>query len=667
LQGAGGAIIPETLNVLGIKNFDQATRIANVYLAERNRGNEADDTRGTRVFKFGTSVRVEHLRVGHLVLFTWHSLGIVQQLFRVINIQPSTDYEDVHITIQWHEDIWYTDIYGQSPQGLYSFLNNNRPIRGPLPWQPYAESPLVPAGDTYPQLSATEWLFHLAEIDTARADGSVQVQLQVGGTLPINNPQSLCQPPLMPNTLVFNTTGGTIVGSARYIATVCAIDTNGNYSAHSQFVAGKTPPTTNTNQIVIAGIGWQPGTVAWDVFVGVDHYNLTHQLSGSGTPSSITVSGLPNVATYAPPDMVANAMYVQAKLCKHGGIIGVTVATVLTNGIDIAPPAGSGPVTFSPGITTYKVMLIGRPNLNGAELSVVEFTIVGQTGVFLHLDRNPTGLLLINDVVVISTQANIASATTIGDGNFVNPYSPTGVDASDAGFLVYIYAGTGRHQQRNITTVDSSGTFYNISSPWHTIPDTTSWFVVLEQRWDVNQTTEFSQSTYSSQVAGLVDVSNYADETLWVQGLVEDVTMTKTSNEKRSLARMIYLFGQPGANAGLGNPGYYTITPVGGIATIDLKNGLRQRLILTSTPVTIPVVIWTGGTIVAGLSFNLYLDQDSSGGEAAPTFTGGAGGFSSDTGNLAVDGTPTTRTSIGFSFHGSVFVRDYSTTGLAIT
>ena len=73
---------------------------------------------------------------------------------------------------------------------------------------------------------------------------------------------------------------------------------------------------------------------------------------------------------------------------------------------------------------------------------------------------------------------------------------------------------------------------------------------------------------------------------------------------------------------------YYTITPVAGNATIDLANGLIQRIVLTGTPVTILAPVFGGGgSIVNGQSFTLLADQDATGGRAIPTFTGGTGGF----------------------------------------
>lgn len=115
------------------------------------------------------------------------------------------------------------------------------------------------------------------------------------------------------------------------------------------------------------------------------------------------------------------------------------------------------------------------------------------------------------------------------------------------------------------------------------------------------------------------------------------------------------------------SPLYYTITPFGGNAPVELFNGLNQRVVLSASAVNVTPPIWTGGFIVAGVSFTLYIDQPASGDCATPTFTGGAGGFASDTASELVSPDPNTRTSVHFTFHGSVWVRDSWKTGLAIS
>lgn len=118
--------------------------------------------------------------------------------------------------------------------------------------------------------------------------------------------------------------------------------------------------------------------------------------------------------------------------------------------------------------------------------------------------------------------------------------------------------------------------------------------------------------------------------------------------------------------AGVG--GWYTITPAGGNAEFDIANGFNQRVVLNGTAVNFLAPTWTGvGTIAAGTEISIYLDQDASGGRAAPTWTGGAGAFVSNTfGQITVDGTASTRTALHFIFDGSYWsLSDVPQTGVA--
>jgi hypothetical protein len=127
---------------------------------------------------------------------------------------------------------------------------------------------------------------------------------------------------------------------------------------------------------------------------------------------------------------------------------------------------------------------------------------------------------------------------------------------------------------------------------------------------------------------------------------------------------------ETGAGGGISlGAGYFVITPSAGNATIDLANGPNQLLLLNGTAVTILAPIWTGGTVAAGNRVYLYLDQDATGGRAAPTFTLGAGAFASDTpAVVSPDSTPSTRTYLCFVFHGSIWALDGpQRTGGAIT
>lgn len=120
--------------------------------------------------------------------------------------------------------------------------------------------------------------------------------------------------------------------------------------------------------------------------------------------------------------------------------------------------------------------------------------------------------------------------------------------------------------------------------------------------------------------------------------------------------------------------GVASLTVLYGTApTIDLlgQDGAGFVLVLTAAAVTFGPPVTSIGSISVNQTFKLYLDMDATGGRNCPAFTGGANGFASDTQarilNLPFDGTPLTRTSLLFTFHGSVWVMDAGSSGAATT
>ena len=485
----GGSLVPETLNAPGITNFDQGVRIANMYMATLQRGNEADDPRGTNIVTIGTTVKCSHLRTGHLVFLTVRKLGWIQQLFRVVKIAPSTDYQSAKLTLRWHNDVWYTDIYGQNPQAIYSETNLSKPQRVPLPWQANAEQPSSPNSGTIFQ-GSSQWTFQLAEVDLPgqSSDGASIVQLQIGGMPPVNSPSTSVGPPLVPVQATTSSTGGYLVGGVYLMFEICATDSSGNFSAPSQMITVAIPTGTNTNVVTINNLGWQAGTTGYVVFGGRDHFSITRQLVGSGTPSSIsipgngtaTATGLYAVSLTAPPDLVAYGAVAQAKTVIHSGLFAEEVAAVDSTSITL-PNAG----TSLANLAGYNVYLLGRQGLAGANLPIVEFTITSNSassGYKLVLDRNPSSLIQVDDLVTVGCRANISSSTTIGDVNIANAYYPSGANSGDIGDEIIIMAGTGIYQHRIITAV-TGGNTYTVDRPWDTIPDSTSIFITVEATW----------------------------------------------------------------------------------------------------------------------------------------------------------------------------------------
>jgi hypothetical protein len=106
---------------------------------------------------------------------------------------------------------------------------------------------------------------------------------------------------------------------------------------------------------------------------------------------------------------------------------------------------------------------------------------------------------------------------------------------------------------------------------------------------------------------------------------------------------------------------YYDAIPdSSGSVEIDFTNGFIFSVTLGPTALTILAPVFTGGVVIAGMRFSLYIDQDATGGRINPIFTGGAGAFASDVGVISIDPTPSTETACQFTFDGNIWKLDYT-------
>lgn len=119
---------------------------------------------------------------------------------------------------------------------------------------------------------------------------------------------------------------------------------------------------------------------------------------------------------------------------------------------------------------------------------------------------------------------------------------------------------------------------------------------------------------------------------------------------------------QQGLAAAAGRSTVTVTADSAGNVTIDEGLYENLRLALPRSSVTILAPINSTGTVEAGDTFSLYLDQDQFGGCPIPAFRGGTGGFASDTQaaiNATADGGPSTRTRLSFKFDGNIWFLDH--------
>jgi hypothetical protein len=432
--GGGGNEVPQNVTVMGPSSFDLGIRIANVILAEGLRGNEAQDTRGTRTFTLTSTVKLSHLRVGMICLLAYQQLTltpivsvtdgsgnpITGILVRVTSIQPTTNYTRSQVVLSWHDDDWYEDAFGQNPAPFYSAAM----LAGaglPLPWRPDAE---IPHSNLFP---ASDLCFAVRQIYQTLADGTGLAQIYISGRPPVNkfstqNPGP--QRPLVPLQGYTSATGGSIpgpaAGSQSYAIALCAVDSAGMLTPMSHLIQCAIPAGSGSNTLSTGDVFWTPETSGYQAFAGTDMNHLSWQAAGDGTPDSITLASL-NAASYGPPDPSFDHFVMRAKVETHAGVFGLAVSAV-----------SDAAFTFdgeSFGVNQWAgrtLSILGKP-ASQANIPMLDYLIASNTAAVLTLaalapgQAVPTALgVAAGDVAVMRTLATVFSATTIGDANFVN-------------------------------------------------------------------------------------------------------------------------------------------------------------------------------------------------------------------------------------------------------
>jgi hypothetical protein len=588
----GGQAIDAGLAVVGVSSFDQGIRIANVIIAEALRGNESRDTRGTRLWDVTTTHRLEHLKVGQIVLFRYQALqlqpavplqspsgtNITGILCRVDAIQPTTDYRRMTVTLRWHDDYWYTDSYGQKAAPPYSEPGTVLPTRPPYPWKPYGEQPV--SGDS--MWAASEWNFALAQSYPSAANGWALASLTVAGNPPLNQPIGTAQPPLMARQGATANTGGSIPGGSRVYGAIAVQDAAGNWSVLSKLFSVDIPAGTDTNAVTTPAIAWQTGTVSWALFAGADELRMCFQSSGSATPSTISITAL-QIASYGAPDPLADSLVFRVKRIFHGGVWGDECTAVASNG------DGTGTITFATATTThqfqqidsthgYDLTLLAKPLGDAGNVPIADFHVIDNTGGVYHVSPDPVAVGLSTSggyVFEMRALPTVVTSTTIGDPNFVNAYAAAGFGGAgneEANRLIRIVRGRGRGQVRRVAS--NNATTLTIEKAWDTTPDTTSRFIIEEQAWQPELTAKESSAALTSSPAPTVaslSIDNYRQQTILVEALVADPN-GNTSLRRWSPMREIYVWGAQGT-VYLPNPQYpgnsYTIQPTDSLIVVD--------------------------------------------------------------------------------------------------
>jgi hypothetical protein len=546
--------IVQSLNILGLSNFDQGHRVMNTFMAERNNGNPFNDERGTLYFEFKTDFRALHLRGGDICVLSWSKYGLSNQLVRVISVAPTTNWEGCQIKVAWHNDSWYTDAFGQIGQ-VGGGAAVAKDFRMPYPWQPYGAQPI--SGDSLMgspsgYASRSWWSFGVAAMDSPAG-----CNVALFGCRPVTDFSSATQPPIMGILGTFATTGGTIPGASAVYIAIAAVDSAGKLTQLCKPTVVLVASGTNTNTITTPAISWFSGTSGYVVFAGLDSNNMSAQASGSGTPSTITITSL-NLETYGPPDAMASRLHFEASLCGaagspsesfgHAGVWGDACYSVSTGILHFNPPSGS---FTSNQFAGYDLMLVALPVGVSGEIPMACFRITANTagGDFtVTPDPAAAGIAAGSVFVCMSVPGAGSTVSKIVDTNFQNAYNGgTGLVANkERGNIAVILFGAGKFFERVISGNDATSISWDVPLP--VAPDSTTRYIIVrsELAYDVAAPSGSATPVPATvPQVGAIPVVNYSGQTLFIR------VHTQDSNGNDSLHayapwRIVYNWGLEG-------------------------------------------------------------------------------------------------------------------------
>ncbi|HEY2014650.1 MAG TPA: hypothetical protein VGH38_14165, partial [Bryobacteraceae bacterium] len=112
------------VNPEGIASYNFANRCGKLGLAKIHRGNPEGDTRGTDWFEWQTSFRACKLRIGDIVSIDSAKYSLTDYPVRITEIRPDKNFEKVTLKGHAHNDDWYLDSHGDTPDAAYGGVPN---------------------------------------------------------------------------------------------------------------------------------------------------------------------------------------------------------------------------------------------------------------------------------------------------------------------------------------------------------------------------------------------------------------------------------------------------------------------------------------------------------------------------------------------------------------
>jgi hypothetical protein len=436
-------------------------------------------------------------------------------------------------------------------------------IPSPLP-PAFNQIPLGPAwapyqiqADSNDALFPGEWTFASDQEYSTLSDGSQQAVLLVTGVLPVTQFSPTGAGASGIGGIARTITGGSLPANVTLWTTICAVDANGLLSVPANIAIVGTPQTA-TGTFSLNNITWPKvtGLVSYVLFVGIQEDLICAQATGALTPTgdgatyaptSISFAGPVARSTWAMPSPYVSRVRVKAKLLVHSGVAGLAVTGVETNTLicsGLVDPNGA----FNP--TGRILSVVGRPS---GQTPFASFRITGfhNTTGAMTLDRDPTGIVQIEDAVVIrnngtsltDTPTMVISVRDAGYQNIANAYGGM-TPGVEVGNLIRIIQGTGRHQPPSTITANSS-TALTFQPPL--LMDVTSVWIVEGPTWAYQGDSSAAGNAVPSLPATLsVPTANFILQPMLLAGFTVDVNGNESPDNGDAPIREDWIYGSLG-------------------------------------------------------------------------------------------------------------------------
>jgi hypothetical protein len=413
------AEVTGNFNLVGPQTYDHINRVTDTWFSENYRGNSRldyegsaiGDTGGTIMVEFETSVKAIHLEVGQIVLFYDAQTGIGGDLggtpgqsFRVVKIQPSTNFETAKLTLQWHNDNWYQDTYGQGAHQPIYKNTLSAPNRPPYPWRAG-----VVGGDTtdiYFDSSDTTFGLALTYPGFGVPGCTYPCTLEINGLLP---PNSFISTPRQPKLAVLGA-AGTGGGYPPSSSIVCAVASSlvtaavwpgfnpYELSAMSNVAAAYLPPGYNEPKFAVQA--WPDDPVTYNVFAGLTADTMTFQYQGTGTPAGLDLTNQFVVAGAGPPDVAYSCLRFRLRPVYQSGLCTFDCTSA----------------SFSSGTTSLQIATNGNPLIVN-QLAGREVSFLGAEPAFTYTESWPENDIVFLGIANFKILANSADALYVEDPN----------------------------------------------------------------------------------------------------------------------------------------------------------------------------------------------------------------------------------------------------------